>query len=89
MTRDPGEPWARKRRTLPMSCLGAAGRGPLGLDRGEHHSHGALVGVAVDGPRITCVRRKRGIQGRNVLDYVTDACEATLQGRHAPSLLLA
>jgi hypothetical protein len=27
------------------------------------------------------------MQGRNVLDYVANACEAALQGRDAPSLL--
>jgi transposase len=37
--------------------------------------------------RILTVVTTLRIQGRNVLDYVANACEAALQGRDAPSLL--
>jgi transposase len=37
--------------------------------------------------RILTVVTTLRIQGRNVLDYVASACEASLQGRDAPSLL--
>jgi transposase len=37
--------------------------------------------------RILTVVTTLRMQGRNVLDYVTSACEAVLQGRNAPSLL--
>ena len=37
--------------------------------------------------RILTVVTTLRMQGRNVLDYVTSACEAMLQGRNAPSLL--
>jgi transposase len=37
--------------------------------------------------RILTVVTTLRMQRRNVLDYVTDACEAVLQGRNAPSLL--
>jgi transposase len=37
--------------------------------------------------RILTVVTTLRMQGRNVLDYVADACEAALQGRDAPSLL--
>jgi len=37
--------------------------------------------------RILTVVTTLRMQGRNVLDYVTSACEAALQGRDAPSLL--
>jgi transposase len=39
--------------------------------------------------RILTVVTTLRMQGRNVLDYVTSACEALLQGRNAPSLLPA
>jgi transposase len=38
--------------------------------------------------RILTVVTTLRLQGRNVLDYVTEACEASLQGRPSPSLLL-
>ena len=39
--------------------------------------------------RILTVVTTLRMQGRNVLDYVTAACEAALHGRDAPSLLPA
>ena len=37
--------------------------------------------------RILTVRDTLRQQQRNVLDYLTEACQATLHHRHAPSLL--
>jgi transposase len=65
---------------------------------GEHRiRHGVLwrkTSFGTDSPsgsrfveRILTVVTTLRMQRRNVLDYVTDACEAVLQGRNAPSLL--
>jgi transposase len=65
---------------------------------GEHRiRHGVLwrkTSFGTDSPsgsrfveRILTVVTTLRMQGRNVLDYVTDACEAALHGRDAPSLL--
>jgi transposase len=65
---------------------------------GEHRvRHGVLwrkTSFGTDSPsgsrfveRILTVVTTLRMQGRNVLDYVADACEAVLQGRDAPSLL--
>jgi len=65
---------------------------------GEHRiRHGVMwrkTSFGTDSPngsrfveRILTVVTTLRMQGRNVLDYVTDSCDAVLQGRHAPSLL--
>ena len=65
---------------------------------GEHRiRHGVLwrkTSFGTDSPsgsrfveRILTVVTTLRMQGRNVLDYVADACEAALHGRDAPSLL--